>query len=341
MRSFIGPGPGRLFGRMAGLYRPTSSALHWVIFGSIIVIAVGDIIEPLNVEVWLLYVIPLALSFASFEPMIPIGTAIAATIGLVLGTVLSPPGCDLAAELMNRVVGGLSIWVTAGIAYSFVRHRLMLRRANEALQAEIIERKEYEQKEVLLIREINHRAKNMLMVVDAIARQTAATSPEDFVERFSARVQALSASQDLLVRNEWKGVEIEDLVRAQLAHFADLIGSRVAMQGPKLRLKPAGAQAVGLALHELATNAGKYGALSVDTGRVDVCWADAETFTISWTEREGPPVSPPQRRGFGTIVMETMAERTVNGTVHLDYPASGVTWRLSCPAANALEPSGL
>ena len=71
MRSFIGPGPGRLFDRIVGLYRPTSSALDWVIFGSIIVIAVGDIIEPLNVEVWLLYIIPLVLSFASFEPMLP------------------------------------------------------------------------------------------------------------------------------------------------------------------------------------------------------------------------------------------------------------------------------
>jgi two-component sensor histidine kinase len=262
--------------------------------------------------------------------------------------VLSPPGFDLPVELINRVVGATGLWMTAAMGYSFVHHRLILREtnealqaANEALQAELIERTKYEEKERLLIGEINHRAKNMLMVVDAIARQTAATSPEDFVEHFSERVQALSANQDLLVRNEWTGVEIEDLVRAQLAHFPDLIGSRVAMQGPKLRLKPAGAQAVGLALHELATNAGKYGALSVDAGRVDVCWADGETFTMSWTEREGPPVSPPQRRGFGTIVMETMAERTVNGTVHLDYPASGVTWRLSCPAADALEPTGL
>src|SRR5712672_3066137 len=204
--------------------------------------------------------------------------------------------------------------------------------------ADITERKEREEKEHLLMREINHRAKNMLSVVDAIAHQSATKNPEDFVERFSERIQALSANQDLLVRNEWNGVEIADLVRAQLAHFADLIGSRIAMHGPKLRLSPASAQAIGLALHELATNAGKYGSLSTDAGRVDVSWAsDGETLTMSWTECEGPPVSAPTRRGFGTIVMETMAERSVDGKVDLDYAPSGLTWRLTCPAANALE----
>jgi PAS domain S-box-containing protein len=204
---------------------------------------------------------------------------------------------------------------------------------------DITERKEREEKEHLLMREINHRAKNMLSVVDSIAHQTATRNPEDFVERFSERIQALSANQDLLVRNEWNGVEIADLVRAQLAHFADLIGSRIAMHGPKLRLNPASAQAIGLALHELATNAGKYGALSTDAGHVDVSWgSDGGTLTMSWTEREPPPVSAPQRRGFGTIVMETMAERSVDGKVDLDYAPSGLTWRLTCPAANALEP---
>ncbi len=179
---------------------------------------------------------------------------------------------------------------------------------------DITERKEREEKEHLLMREINHRAKNMLSVVDAIAHQTATKSPEDFVERFSERIQALSANQDLLVRNEWNGVEIADLVRAQLAHFADLIGSRIAMHGPKLRLNPASAQAIGLALHELATNAGKYGSLSTDAGRVDVSWGtDGDALAMSWTEREGPPVSAPQRRGFGTIVMEAMVARSVDG----------------------------
>jgi two-component sensor histidine kinase len=104
-------------------------------------------------------------------------------------------------------------------------------------------------------------------------------------------------------------------------------------------LKPASAQAIGLALHELATNAGKYGALSTAKGRVDIDWGtEGETLTMNWTERDGPPVSPPQRRGFGTIVMEQMTERSIGGAVDLDYAPSGLTWRLSCPAANVLEP---
>jgi two-component sensor histidine kinase len=204
---------------------------------------------------------------------------------------------------------------------------------------DITERKEREEREHLLLREINHRAKNMLSVVDVIAHQTAAKNPEDFIKRFSERIQALSANQDLLVRNEWNGVEIEDLVCAQLAHFADLIGPRIAVQGPKLRLNPASAQAIGLALHELATNAGKYGALSTDMGHVDVRWGtEGDTLTMSWTERDGPPVSTPKQRRFGTIVIEAMAEYSVDGAVDLHYAPSGVTWRLTCPAANALDP---
>jgi PAS domain S-box-containing protein len=246
-----------------------------------------------------------------------------------------------ATEFRLQLRNGEVRWVeTLGIAHfeGVGRERRAVSMVGTA--ADITERKEREEKEHLLMREINHRAKNMLSVVDSIAHQTAAKNPEDFIERFSERIQALSANQDLLVRNEWNGVEIADLVRAQLAHFADLIGSRIAVCGPELRLTPASAQAIGLALHELATNAGKYGALSTDAGRVDISWGAAgDTFTMSWTEREGPPVAPPRRRGFGTIVMEAMAERSLGGTVELDYAPPGLTWRLACPAANALEPA--
>jgi PAS domain S-box-containing protein len=204
---------------------------------------------------------------------------------------------------------------------------------------DITERKKREEREHLLMREVNHRAKNMLSVADAIARQTVTRDPEHFVDRFSERIQALSANQDLLIRNSWQGVEVEDLVRAQLAPFADLIGSRIVLRGAKLRLNAASAQAVGLAFHELTTNAGKYGALSKDTGRLEIgWWTEGETFKMSWTERDGPPVSAPQRRGFGTVVMQDMAARSVDGKVDLDYAPSGLSWRLTCPAANVLEP---
>ncbi len=203
---------------------------------------------------------------------------------------------------------------------------------------DITERKRAEEQLGLLMREMNHRAKNMLSVVDAIAHQTATRNPEDFIERFSDRLKALSANQDLLVRNEWQGVEIKELVHSQCAHFGDLIGSRKLLEGPRLHVKALAAQAIGLALHELSTNAGKYGALSTDTGRVDIRWrTEGETFKMSWTERDGPPVSPPQRRGFGTVVMKEMAERSLDGKVDLDYAPSGVTWRLTCPIANVLE----
>jgi two-component sensor histidine kinase len=172
---------------------------------------------------------------------------------------------------------------------------------------DVTERKAHEQHIQLLMREVNHRSKNMLSLVQAIARQTAAREPEDFIGCFTERIQALAANQNLLIQNEWKGVDVEELVRAQLAHFADLVGSRIAVDGPKLRLNATAAQAIGLTLHELATNAGKYGSLSTEMGRVDMSWGIAnDTLTLRWTEREGPPVSPPQRRGFGTTVMEAM-----------------------------------
>jgi two-component sensor histidine kinase len=108
--------------------------------------------------------------------------------------------------------------------------------------------------------------------------------------------------------------------------------------GRPAALEAASAQAIGLAIHELATNAGKYGSLSTERGRVDAAWGIANgTFTMSWTERDGPPVSAPQRRGFGTIVMEAMTARGVGGEVKLDYAPSGLTWRLTCHPANALE----
>jgi PAS domain S-box-containing protein len=245
-----------------------------------------------------------------------------------------------AAEFQHQRADGEIRWVEAHGLVHFEcvgRERRAVNMVGTA--QDVTERKLREERERLLMREVNHRAKNMLSLVHAIARQTAARDPPDFIGRFTERIQALAANQNLLIRNEWRGVDVQDLVRAELMHFADLVGSRIAVHGPKLRLNAAAAQAIGLAMHELATNAGKYGALSIGGGHVTVYWeTDGETLTMSWTEREGPPVSAPKRRGFGTVVIQEMVKQSVDGNVDLDYAPSGLTWRLTCPAASALEP---
>ena len=205
--------------------------------------------------------------------------------------------------------------------------------------ADITERKHAEEQQQLSMRELSHRTKNLLSVVQSIANQTAASSPSGFVERFSERIRALSASIDLLVHSEWRGVEIEALVRAQLAHFADLIGVRIMIAGPPLSVLPAAAQSIGMALHELATNAGKYGSLSDDHGRVTIDWRhDGAVFSIGWLDRGGPAVKPPERQGFGTTIITTVVEQNTAGAVELAYEPEGFAWRLTCAATRVLSP---
>ena len=231
---------------------------------------------------------------------------------------------------------GTIVWVRRTV--SCVRRRDQSIDYFVSVVEDISARKCAEDQVHLLLHEANHRVKNLLGLVQTIARQTAAGSPEDFIRRFMERIQALAANQDLLGRNQQRGADLEDLVLSQLAYLADLVGSRITVQGPKLHLNATAAQAIGLALHELATNAGKYGALSTDAGRVDVSWqSEDDVFTMSWTERDGPPVQPPKRRGFGSTVIDSMAKLATDGEVQLDYAPSGLVWHLRCPAPNALE----
>jgi PAS domain S-box-containing protein len=205
---------------------------------------------------------------------------------------------------------------------------------------DITERKRNEERITLLLNEVDHRSKNILSVVQAIAKQTAISTPDEFLKRFSTRLQTLAASHDLLVRSRWQGVEMSDLMHAQLAHFAPLIGNRIRLDGPSFQLSASAAQTLGMIVHELATNAAKYGALSNDSGQVDVCWhAPTDVFTITWTERGGPSVVMPNRRGFGSIVVKTMAESSFDGDVDLDFTPAGLRWRATCPAANVLDKS--
>ena len=210
---------------------------------------------------------------------------------------------------------------------------------------DITARKQSEGQVRLLMAEVNHRAKNLLAVVLAVTQQTAKYGDlPSYVKRLSDRIDGLAAGQDLLVRNQWQGVEVSDLVKVQLAHFKDLIGTRILMQGPSVQFTAAAAQGIGMALHELATNASKYGALSNFEGRVHISWhvtaAAQPEFSMSWTESGGPKVVEPAHKGFGQIIIGRMAEASVQGTAEIRFHEEGLSWTLNASAENALAGRG-
>jgi two-component sensor histidine kinase len=207
---------------------------------------------------------------------------------------------------------------------------------------DITERKKTEEHVQMLLREVNHRSKNMLSVVSAIARQTKAPSREEYVERFSERIHALAASHDLLSSRQWQAIAMTELVSAQLAHFEALMGTRVTIEGPAVSLSATGAQFLGMVVHELATNAAKHGALSNQSGRVSLCWdiermPEGDRFKVAWIESDGPSVVPPSQRGYGSTVIQSLAELSLDGRVVLDFAPTGFSWRLECPASKVID----
>jgi PAS domain S-box-containing protein len=199
-------------------------------------------------------------------------------------------------------------------------------------------RKERDHARQMLMQEVNHRSKNLLSLIQAIARQTGAVSPNAFYDTFSRRLHALAANQDLLVRSSWENVQLQDLVRAQLEPFGITTGTQFTADGPALKISARAAQALGMALHELATNAAKYGSLSTDAGKVEISWSVAEdTFTITWQETGGPEIThPPESKGFGTTVIDALIRSTLDASVTIDFAPSGLVWTCSCPM-NALQ----
>jgi two-component sensor histidine kinase len=152
----------------------------------------------------------------------------------------------------------------------------------------------------------------------------------------------MARSQDLLVGRNWASASVADLVRTQLAPFAEAASSRVEVSGPRLELKPNAVHSLTLALHELATNAAKYGALSVPEGCVVIGWevSGPETaegrFRMTWREKGGPPVSQPARKGFGHVVISEMVGSSLHGDVTLDYAREGLQWAIDTPRSTAL-----
>lgn len=186
--------------------------------------------------------------------------------------------------------------------------------------------------------EVQHRLKNIVAVIQSICNQTRrhSTTKEDFVKRFSARLTALCGSLDLLIGNDWKGLDLQDLVKAQLGPFGLLADGQIASAGPLITLGPDASRNIGMALHELATNAVKHGSLSVPEGNVSLGWQiatspEGERFRMTWVEAGGPPVAEFTHRGFGQQVIQNSAGFGLSGRVAHQFLPDGVRWSLDVP----------
>lgn len=203
---------------------------------------------------------------------------------------------------------------------------------------DITERRVAEERQRLLLREINHRVKNTLATVQALATQTVRHSrqPREFLEAFSGRLQALGSAHGLLSDYEWRGIGLKELIRLQVMPFDDGNPPRIALSGEDILLSPDQTLALGLILHELASNALKYGSLSVPGGKVDLSWEtepDGETtrLGISWKESGGPAVVPPEHHGFGSILIRRSLAKVLTSHVKHEFLPGGVSAEISLP----------
>ena len=203
--------------------------------------------------------------------------------------------------------------------------------AIHAIARDITERKKYEEHLAFTTRELSHRTKNVLAVVLAMVRQIGKQTGtfEQFEERFSGCIKALAFCHDLLVESDWQGADLRSLIAVQVAPFGGLEDKKIVATGPAITLSPQATQLIGLALHELATNAAKHGALAAPAGTVAIEWRpDANGATrLAWREENGPRVTPPMRRGFGHTVLERMAA-SLGGDVSLEFKPEGLRWSL-------------
>jgi two-component sensor histidine kinase len=207
----------------------------------------------------------------------------------------------------------------------------------QSAQNEITERRRAEQQQKLLTAELNHRVRNTLAIVLAIANQTLrhADSAARFRQQFEQRVTALSEAHNLLTESAWEGAALRDILERVLRPYAVPDRARYELTGPDVRIGPKYAVSLLMAFHELATNAAKYGALSNDEGRITVTWAPTELpkppgLTIVWRESGGPPVKPRRRRGFGSRLIDGLTAET-NGDVSLEFNREGVACTIGVP----------
>ncbi|UVF21605.1 PAS domain S-box protein [Microvirga terrae] len=203
---------------------------------------------------------------------------------------------------------------------------------------DITERKRWEEHQRLLINELNHRVKNTLATVQAMAAQSLRQLGEESrpkLQSFEDRLFALARAHDVLTRENWEGAEIRQIIDEVVEPYARGNPGRFGIEGPRLRLSPPQALTIAMAVHELATNAAKYGALSIPAGSVTIVWAvtldSMPRVALRWQESNGPPVAPPTRRGFGTRLIERGLAQDLGGSVRLSYEPAGIVCTMNVP----------
>ncbi len=197
---------------------------------------------------------------------------------------------------------------------------------------DITDRKHLERDVQLLTRELDHRARNLLALVQAIVSLSDADTTRDLKAVIEGRIHALSHAHTLLAEARWSGADLATLIKQELSPYCSAEALRLNVNGPEMRLEPGQAQSYALLVHELTTNAVKYGALSSAVGCVRVVWSKAENGPLSlrWIEQDGPAIEPPTWRGFGMRVIEEVVRRQLGGRVQFDWAAGGLTCSVEC-----------
>jgi PAS domain S-box-containing protein len=203
---------------------------------------------------------------------------------------------------------------------------------------DITERKRGEERQHLLLHEIAHRVKNTLATVLALATLTARTTTDvaSYRDKLIDRVQGMARTHDILTANHWEGADLRDVIANEVSLYDDESHRRVGLSGPPVDLSPRAAVAVGMMMHELTTNAAKYGAFSTNAGTLDVTWSLTEVdavprLDLAWTERGGPKVARPSAPGFGSTLIQRGLARELEATVSFDYAPGGLVFTLSMP----------
>jgi two-component sensor histidine kinase/DNA-binding response OmpR family regulator len=205
---------------------------------------------------------------------------------------------------------------------------------------DITDRKEAEERQTLLAREVDHRARNALAVVQSIVRLTRAKTTQMYASTVEGRIRALAQAHNLISQSRWQGADLGTLVEEELNPYRSSDGDKIIAQGPAVSLRPVMAQTLALALHELATNAAKYGALSTAGGRVRLQWElQPDNLVLSWSETGGPATTPPSSQGFGTQIINASIRSQLGGQVMFDWLPDGLTCTLSVPH-RAVETAG-